>query len=168
VRGRKAVLARLRAKLAKPQPKSKTPARPKKAKPKRFVESKANFPLGEVFAYRLGSGDSVLLHVVDYSGNRDFGFNPIFALLDWRGAKLPSVDAVRTIPLKTNDDYPFRGPGWPWMIAVGRTKEEDLPTDRLVRLGVFRDRHCDKVNGGYQVGYWDTLDRNFEYSLGWK
>jgi hypothetical protein len=168
VRGRQAALARLRTKLAQPRPKAKTPARPRpRAKGKRFVESKANFPLGEVFAYRLGSGDYVLLHLVDYSGNSKFGFQPIFALLDWRGADLPAADEVRAIRLKTGDDS-GRGPDWPWMIEVCRKREEDLPADRVVRLGVLRDRHCAKVDGGYQVGFWDTLDRNFQYSLGWK
>ncbi len=168
VSGRKAVLARLRAKLAKPQPKSKAPAKPKlKPKSKRFVEKKANFPLGEVFAYRLASGTYVLLHVVHYSGDRDFGFIPVFALLDWRGKRLPTADEVRALPLKTKADFTF-GPNWPWMIEVCRQKEKDLPADRVVRLGVLRDRHCDKVSGGYSLGFWNSLDRNFEYGLGWK
>ena len=54
------------------------------------------------------------------------------------------------------------------MFEVCRQKEGDLPADRVVSLGVLRDRHCAKVDGGHQVGFWGTLDRNFEYSLGWK
>jgi hypothetical protein len=162
VNGRKAVLARLRAKLAKPRPKSKAPEKRKsKPKTKRFVEKKANFPLGEVFAYRLASGAFVLLHVVDYTGNRDFGFFPIVAVLDWRGEKLPSADEVRTIPLKTKADQTF-GPNWPWMLEVFRKKEKEFPTDRVVRLGVLRERHCDKVRGGYTFATWSALDRYFE------
>jgi hypothetical protein len=54
------------------------------------------------------------------------------------------------------------------MIQVFRQKERDLPADRVVRLGVLRDRHFATVDGGYQVGSWKTLQRNFEYSLDWK
>ena len=151
------------SKLAKPLPSQSAPEQ--NPSRQRNAASKANFPLGEVFAYRLASGAFVLLHIVDYTGNRDFGFFPIVAVLDWRGEKLPSADEVRTIPLKTKADNTF-GPNWPWMLEVFRKKEKEFPTDRVIRLGVVRERHCDKVRGGYSFATWSSLDRNFEYSPG--
>jgi hypothetical protein len=165
-KARKAVLSRLRARLVKSRPAAKKIVAAKAKPKKRFIESKANFPVGEVFAYRMTSGNYVLLHVVDYGGNKDIGFIPIFAVLDWRGKRLPSANAIQKIPLLTRDDE-YRGPGWPMMIEIFRKKEKDLPVDRVVRLGVVRKPHTDDVNGGYYVALWAILDDNLQNLLGW-
>lgn len=167
IRSRKAVLARLGARLAKPLPKS-NPARAKpKAKRKRFVESKTNFPRGELFAYQMTSGKYVLLHVVDYSGSRDFGFNPIFAVLDWQRKTLPSSDQIRQIPLK-KIHFDHLRPNWPFLIEIFRQKEDELPSERIVRLNIIREPHTLSVNGGYSVTHWEGLEKSLDYSLGWK
>jgi hypothetical protein len=164
---RKAALERLRSRLAKAKPAAKSVVAAKAKPKKRFVELKKNFPLGEVFAYRMTSGKYVLLHVVDYSGNRDYGFHPVFAVLDWQLDQLPSADGARQIPLKrVNDDY--RGPNWPFMIEIFRQKQQELPADRVVRLNVIREMHCMKVDGGYTVTHWSTLEKSLDYCLGWK
>ena len=74
------------------------------------------------------SGKYVLLHVVHYSGNRDYGFNPVFAVLDWQHDHLPPADDVLEFPLKRIDDF-SRGPNWPFMIeSSGRRNTSCPPT----------------------------------------
>lgn len=160
-RARKSALARLRTRLAKAKPAAKKVLTAKAKPKKRFIESKDNFPLGEVFAYRMLSGKYVLLHVIDYDGEEKRGFTPLFAILDWFRKRLPTPVEVQSIPLKTRDDE-YRGPDWPYMISIHRKYEHDLPADRVVRLGVIRQPHTDDVNGGYYAGMWTILDHNLE------
>lgn len=160
-RARKSALARLRTRLAKTKPAAKKVVTAKAKPKKRFIESKDNFPLGEVFAYRMLSGKYVLLHVIDYGGDEKFGYTPLFAVLDWFRDRLPSPEEVQSIPLKTRDDE-YRGPNWPCMMSIYRKHEHELPADRVVRLNVVRRPHTDNVNGGYCACMWAILDHNLE------
>ena len=162
VRGRKAALERLKATLLSPQKKAK-PIR--KTPKRRYLEPKSDWPLGEVFGFRLASGRNVLLLVSDYSGNKKFGFAPIFALLDWHDERLPESAAVSRIPIKLIDHDIFGR--YPFLVEVRRHKETDLPSDRVVRLGGRHDLYAPKVRGGYCVCPWSHLDKQFEYSLQW-
>lgn len=163
---RKAALERFRARLAKSKPAAKAVVKGKGKRRKRFLESKKNFPHSEVFAYRRTGGQYLLLHVVHHSGGRDYGFNPVFAVLNWQLDRLPSADEIRQIPLVRQDDL-HRGPNWPFMIQIFRQKENELPADRVTRLNVLREPHCKKVDGGYTVTTWEMLEKSLHYCLGW-
>jgi hypothetical protein len=145
---RRAALARLRDQLQSPQPDVK---RIRKRPLKECLWS-----VGEVLAYRLRSGESVLLHVMG-----EFGSSPIFALLAWVGKHIPSAERIKDLPLKT-----YRGTRTPYLVAVMSRNKKDLPADRIVQLAIRRKPHQRRITGGYGALFWKDLDADLRSRFG--
>ena len=172
VRSRQAVLARLRAKLEAPPPaRVRTPAPTEKRREP--VDEKSIWPLGEVFAYRLRSGQYILLHVCDYLGSDrpEIGWAPMVALLDWRGKRVPDAEQIQSLPYKICTDNPIEKTSV-FMFTLSRKRETDMPQDRVVRSAAMRPAsHWKKLvglSGGCGCSRWRDLDRDLEDWLGWK
>lgn len=179
MRRRNAVLDRLRSKLDAPQRPCTKPYKNPIPR-KRLLEPKANWPLGEVFAYPLRSGYYMLLHVWDHSSSRQTRDDPIFAVLKWRGKRIPSAKRILELPLKTTieiNDYKEDLPRerMIFLISVITRSRKPVPNG-IVRLSVERPRHQDdgrpriqgRMNGGYHVCHWDDFDERVEEYLKWK
>lgn len=166
VRGRKAALERLRAKLERGDTSGKATVKRPRPPRQRYIEPKSNWPIDELFAYRMSSGRHVVLHVVHHFGSKKVGYDPVFAVLNWRGKRLPEKRRLLSIPLKTRIDR-FEGRKV-FMIAVARLSEAELAGDRLQRLNVSRPRHVEKVNGGFYVSRWKDFDESLKHHLGWE
>jgi len=137
---RQAVLAKLRAQLEAPQPAVKRIGKlPKK---------ECQWTVGEVLAYRLRSGKSVLLHVVG-----EFGPSPVLAVLDWVGKEIPSAERIKDLPLKR-----YSGTTDPYVVAVMSRNRKDLPAHRLIQLAIHRKPHQRRITGGYGAICWKDLD----------
>ena len=189
LRSRMAVLARLRAKLqAPPAARAKLPEKPLGRRIP-FREEKSTWPRGEVVGYRLRSGQYILLHVCDYSGSKRVGWAPMFAVLNWRGKRLPSVQRIEELPYKRRLD-PVGNHFYVLVFSCGRARESELPQDRVVRGLAMRavavgDDPPEAFPGhafgvplepwkqlvgpweGYSCSRWKTLDQDLEEWLGW-
>jgi hypothetical protein len=190
VRSRVDVLARLRAKLeAPPVARTKLPKKPKRPRVP-FREEKSAWPLGEVVAYRLQSGRYILLHVCGHSGSDRVGWAPMFAVLNWRGKRLPPVQRIQGLPYKKRLDLVDKHP-YVLVFSCGRARESELSQDRVVRRLATRavaagDHAPEDFPGhsfgvplqswkqlvgpwdGYSCSRWRDLDRDLEEWLGWK
>src|SRR5262249_464131 len=113
---------------------------------------------GEVLAYRLRSGNSVLLHVVG-----EFGPSPVVAVLDWVGEEIPPVEEIKDFPLKT-----YRGRTDPYLVAVMSPKKKPFPADRIIQLPIRRKPHQRKITGGYGAILWKNLDAELMARFGVK
>jgi hypothetical protein len=141
----------LRDQLQSPQPAVKRiPKRP-------ITESQ--WHVGEVLAYRLRSGKSVLLHVVG-----EFGSSPVFALLEWVGKEPPSLERIKKLPLKTYQTQTTS----PYLVAVMSRNKKDLPTDRIVHLSIRRKPHQRQITGGYGALLWKDFDADLKSRFGLK
>jgi hypothetical protein len=141
---RQAVLAKLRAKLKSPQPAVKKISKPPK--------NDCPWTVGEVLAYRLRSGKSVFLHVVDTCRPKVGGWWAIFAILNWLGNKMPTAERIKNLRLKM-----YRGTTDPYLIAV-MNRKKDFPEKRITRLAIRRKPHQRRITGGYGVIFWKELD----------
>jgi hypothetical protein len=190
VRSRIAVLKRLRAKLeAPPVAPKKLPEKPERTRPP-FREEKSAWPQGEVLAYRLQSGQYILLHVCGSSGSERVGWAPIVAMMNWRGKRLPTLKRIRQLPYKMLFDSITKHT-YVSVFSLGRARESELPIDRVVRhvatrsaeRGDYADEeylgHAAGIKiepwkrlvgpwSGYSCSRWKTLDRDLEEWLGWK
>jgi len=192
IRSRSAVLARLQARLeSPPAARAKLPEKaPRRRVP--FQEQKSSWPQGEVIAYRLLSGQFILMQVCGHFGSdREFG-GPMFAVLDWRGNRLPPVKRIQELPYKKRLDLVDRHP-YVLVFSCGRARESELPQDRVVRglsmqlvgegdlandedfavaiaLGVKIEPWKRLVGplGGFGCSRWKTLDADLEEWIGWK
>jgi hypothetical protein len=147
---RQAVLAKLRAQLQSPQPAVKRIRKPSK--------NECPWTVGEVLAYRLRSGKSVLLHVVG-----EFGPSPIFAILDWVGKEIPPAERIKDLPLRM-----YRGTTDPYLVAVMRRNKKNFPADRIIQLAIRRKPHRRRITGGYGAYFWEELDTNLKSRFGLK
>jgi hypothetical protein len=190
VRSRLAVLARLRAKLeAPPAARAKLPEKPLRRRVS-FREEKSTWPQGEVVGYRLHSGQYTLLHVCHYSGSERMGWAPMFAVLNWRGKRLPPVKRIQELPYKKRLDPVITKRSYVLVFSCGRARESELPQDRVVRGLALRSMPAGKdppeafpghafgvrlepwkqLVGpweGYSCSRWKTLDQDLEEWLGW-
>ena len=148
---REAVLQKLLEQLDSPQP------APRKI-PKRFRDF-SRWQVGEVIAYRLSSGKLTLLRLIGFHTDRG-GTGPVFELLDWLGAELPSEATMMQLPLRPR----LSPPGTKNQFLIGRLRERDLPQDRIVRTGI-RLKPA-QAPGGYAVFLWKYLDRMLEADYG--
>jgi len=147
---RQAVLAKLRGQLQSPQPAVK--------KIRKLPRNECPWTVGEVLAYRLRSGKSVLLHVVG-----EFGPSPVFAVLDWVGKEIPPAERIKDVPVKT-----YRETTDPYLVAVMRRNKKDFPADRIVQLAIRRKPHKRRITGGYGALFWKDLDADLRSRFGLK
>ncbi len=142
LKNREAVLAKLRSQILAPQPRLKRI-------PKRFRDS-CDWSIGEVIGYRLQTGKWVLLLVVGFHSDKG-GTSPICMLLDWLDESLPTMEIIFGLPAKES------------RFMIGRTKEKELPIDRIKRLGA---RDCpNAIPGLIAVYLWSFLDEQIESIL---
>jgi hypothetical protein len=66
------------------------------------------------------------------------------------------------------DDMYYSGKDRVFLVEVLRHREDELPQDRIVASGVQRERHADRIRGGYTVLTWPTLDLGLKLQLGWE
>ena len=59
---------------------------------------------GDVFSYRLPSGEYLLFRVVAVERN-DFQIHPTCELLDWIGTEIPNPNAIIQLPIRRNKRY---------------------------------------------------------------
>lgn len=142
---RQAALAKLRAQLQSPQPAVK--------RVRKLPKDECPWTIGEVLAYRLRSGKSVLLHVIGKSETSRFGWTPIFVILDWVGKEVPSPERIKDLPLKM-----CRGTTEPYLFAVMCLRKKDFPAERISHLTIRRKPHRRRITGGYGVFFWKDLD----------
>jgi hypothetical protein len=170
VRRRIAVLARLRAKLeSPPAARARIPAQPKQRRAP--VEEKSVWPRGEVIAYRLLSERYILMHVCDYLGCDRTGWAPMFAVLDWRGKRVPPAERIQLLPYKIRTDDPVEKRSV-FVVSVGRARESELPQERVVRRVAMRPVAAWKqlvgAWGGCSCSRWRDLDQHLQQYLGWQ
>jgi hypothetical protein len=154
---RQAALEELRRKLLSPQPAEK--------KFRKRTQPAGDWKVGEVLAYRLGSGRLVLLHIVNPGRGRLRGNAPIFALLDWIGDTPPDTAAIQRLALKNDPRWIGTGSEPYVFMTVGRLDKKQAA--RLTPLGVKRRPHA-KVTGGFGAFLWKNLDGELAEQLGWK
>lgn len=147
LRRRKAALAQLRAQLHTPQPAARPIRKPAK--------DESPWVVGEVVAYRLRSGKSVLFHVVGM-----FGPGPVFALLNWVDKDLPPAEQIRVLPLRVT-----RGTTDPYLFAVLHPTK-GFPAERVSRLALRRKLHTRRVTGGYGAHFWKDIDADLKSRFG--
>lgn len=147
----RAVLAKLRDQLQSPQPAIK--------RIRKRQRTECPWSVGEVLAYRLRSGRSLLLHVVG-----EFGPSPVFAMLEWVGKELPSTGRIKELPLKAYHPETTS----PYLVAVMSRNKKDLPADRIVQLSIRRKPHQRRITGGYAALYWKDFDAELRSRFGLK
>ena len=153
LRNRQSVLDRLAEELRSPQP------APKRI-PKRFRDS-TDWTVGEVIAYRLMSGNLVLLRVIGF--HTDWGgTGPVVEPLDWIGREIPDKPTIQRLRLKARR---IVGDGFGHnQFLLGRVGGRELPQDRVVRTGIVLEPS--QAMGRFAVFLWRYLDRQLEEDYG--
>lgn len=141
------VLTRLREKLKSPQP-------PEKRVKKRYVEE-TTWKLGEVYSFRLRSGNKVLLHVIGFHRDKG-GRRPICEILDWVGETIPKRGKIIKLGyLFANKPYQHL-----CQFLFGALGKKDFPEHRVT---LVTDRIKPKQKpGGFGVLPWRNVDQQFE------
>jgi hypothetical protein len=147
---RQAALEKLRAQLHSPQPAVKRIRKPPKIE--------CLWKVGEVLAYRLRSGKSVLLHVV-----AEFGPSPVFVILDWVGKEVPSAERIKVLPLRMCHGAPV-----PFLFTVMHRNKKDYPAERIINLAIRRKPYQRRITGGYLGSFWKDLDAGLKSWFGLK
>jgi len=152
---RRQVLDNLRRQLESPPPPAK--------KIRKVYRSTCDWEVGEIIAYRLRSGRLLLLRVLGLRVDRG-GVMPTCEALDWVGEAVPPPKVLKRLPVKpsrterTEEElallgvtpeglrrlYGLKGAGLDWnglrrpqpQFMLCRTKEKELPADRVQPLGV--------------------------------
>lgn len=141
---RKNVLSKLKQKLNSPQPSIKEVK-------KRFVDQ-TTWKLGEVYSFKLLSGNIVLFHVIgfhkDYGGRR-----AVCDILDWTGTGVPNKRNLKKLGfLKANEPNQRIS-----TFLVGSLNENEYPSDRL-KLEAKRIKPKQKP-GGFSAINWRDADK---------
>jgi hypothetical protein len=131
-RKRRGVLEKLRQQLLSAQPRAKEI-------PKRFRNS-CDWEVGEFIGYRLKSGRWIILRVTGHHTDKG-GTSPTFEILRFVGEVIPAAEQLHGLPV------------WKWgampdhsQLTIGRSKERDLPFDRVKRLGIKDGQNCTRVS----------------------
>jgi hypothetical protein len=143
---RRRVLERLRARLVSPQPREK--------RIRRQYKDTCDWDVGEIIAYRLLSGHVVLFRVVGYVTD-PVGTSPVCELLDWIGAEPPSEDTLKRLNVRPKEWPPDRLTD---QFTISRTKADELPIDRVTRLGVRTKPSTPRAIQG--MFSWKNLDQS--------
>lgn len=147
---RRTVLDRLRAQLEGPQ-----------RKPRRVVKryrAECDWAVGEVIAYRLRSGDLVLMRVIGHHVDQG-GISPRCELLDWIGREFPSGAELEGVGIRRGF-----GPWYATTFILCRLKESDLPINRVHRLGIVL-APAQTSSGGWGF-LWKKIDQKLEEMFG--
>lgn len=180
LRQREKVLQKLRAKLTSPQPVPKqakvkrqlvrTAAKPAKAAPAPMV-----WRVGEVYGYRLRSGDWILLHVVAVSDRgSEEDKKPTMAVFDWQGKEFPPAEQIfqlsyRKPPATTiawGGEVAKIGERRAYCIEVAHRALTGIPRKRLERLAVKRKPPFAAPAGWHPGVLWRLLDDQLKQDLG--
>jgi hypothetical protein len=140
---RQAVLVKLEAKLRSPQPRVKRI-------PKRYRDT-CDWEVGEVIGYRSLSGEQFVFRVIGLHSDKG-SVSPICEMLDWVGSELPSKAVAKKLP----------GKGRQFMVT--RLKENDMPAERVTRLGVKNPSR--RKPDDYTILIWAGIDEVLREYLG--
>lgn len=150
LRKRREVLTRVRDRLSSPQP------FPRKVRA-RFRDS-CDWKRGELIAYRLSSGRTVVFRVVGHHTDRG-GTSPVVEVLDWTGDRLPSAKELEKCSIRPGIIVEGIGPipaSAITQIFIGRVSSGELPKDRVQRLGIV-STPTQEVRG-FGGACWRNLD----------
>jgi hypothetical protein len=153
---RRHVLVKLQQQLESPPPPPK--------KIRQAYRSTCDWEEGEIIAFRLLSGRLILLRVLMINRDRG-GAYPTCEILDWVGEVVPAKEVLETLPVRrtilerTDEELrelgvteasleglrALTGAAVTWedlrrpqpQVMLCRTKEKDLPAQRLQRLGII-------------------------------
>ena len=143
---RRRVLERLRARLASPQPREK--------RIRRRYKDTCDWEVGEVIAYRLLAGPMVLFRIVGHVTD-PLGTSPVCEVLDWIGREPPDGVTLKRLNVRPQDWPPDRLTD---QFSVARTRADELPIDRILRLGVKTKPSTTRpIRGTFS---WKDLDRS--------
>lgn len=152
---RKAALERMRTKLLVSPPACKSV-------PKRH-QDKNRWTTGQLIGYRLANGQLCLFRVIGDHSDRG-GSSPIAELIDWLGLDIPSLDVVRSLPIRRHR-YP-NGTEGVSQFLLGSISARDFPKSRVVETNYFLQ--ASQRPGGFAVFLWRFLDRQLQefFSIG--
>lgn len=147
---RKEALDKIRITLESPQPVMKKI-------PKRF-RNHCDWGIGELIAYTTVSKKKVIFRVIGFSTDKG-GTTPICELLNWQGEKIPGKFRLRFIGIRKKT-YPHTKKYALTQFCLCRTSEQQLPADRVERLGIFmKPSQKAGINAGFS---WIDLDRSLK------
>lgn len=141
---RQAALFKLRQKLLSPQPSRK--------KVKKQFKDFCDWKIGELISYRLKSGKSIIFQVVSF--HKDLGGkSPKMIILDYTGNTIPEPSQLSGIKLwpsvKKYKEGEYEGHSLYLGLGVFCHKENDLPVERLHRLGIIEPLWKAEPDGCY-------------------
>jgi hypothetical protein len=154
---RQKVLDALKEQLLSPQPARKVI---KVKRPSKI----ATWTPGELFSYRLKSGQLVVLCLEDVHE----GHHARLSALDWIGDQVPAAAKLKSLKRKrlTLSDKSYGGgPYTHWHVLA--LKKRDVPYDRMTRLEVKSALAPEKERFG-TVQKWGELDESLQAFFGWK
>ena len=122
IRKRRIVLEKLREQILSLQP-------PLKRIPKRFRDT-CEWGVGEFIGYRLMSGRWIVFRVTGHHTDKG-GTSPTFEILRFVGKEIPTAKQLNSLHVWKWEVPPERS-----QLTVARSKEQDLPFDRVRRLGI--------------------------------
>lgn len=122
IRKSQAVLEKLRLQLVSPQP-------PIRKIPRRFRD-RCDWKVGELVAYRLKSGRWIIFRVTGHSTDKG-GTSPICELLRFVGERIPPENELQAFSVWKWEQLPDHS-----QMMLGRVREQELPVDRVKRLGI--------------------------------
>lgn len=121
IRKRSGVLQRLRTRLTSPQP--------QKTKIKKRYRSTTDWERGELVAYKLASGKTIIFRVIGVQGDKG-GTWPVCEILDWTGDSIPEISEMSGMPIRRCIDDKTSRP----QLGIGRASRKEYPEQRLTRL----------------------------------
>lgn len=116
------VLGKLKQQILSVQP-------PAKKIPKRFRNS-CDWEIGEYIGYHLKSGRWIVFRVTGHHTDKG-GVSPTLEILRFVGEEIPKEQQLNDLPVWKWEDPPERS-----QLTLGRSKEQELPFDRVKRLGI--------------------------------
>jgi hypothetical protein len=140
-------------------------AQPPESKIKKKTLATCDWERGELIAYRMTSGDFVVLRMLDKHVDLG-GAYPQCELLDWRGPELPSGGLPDTTPVR--DLMNYSGGKRIMILSTGKREVKD----RVIRLNVKHslDENYSRVKRGYpnpaRVTSWRDFDKLLAESYG--
>ena len=142
---RKAALDKLRTQITSPQPAAK--------KVRHQVKCECDWQIGEMVAYRLLSGHSIVFRVIKHHTDKG-GTYPICELLDWVGQSFPSQDEWLAMPIKLGkrqyaSPHPLKqmmlvGLNKKWALRLQRFDTKTEPSQRWDRPSVIHFKYLDE------------------------
>lgn len=164
---RNTALFKLREQLLSPQPPVKRIAKP--------FRSTCDWELGELVAYRLLSGNWMVLRITDFSQDKG-GVYPQCEILDWLGENLPTPEQIAGSPIRIGSGHTKHG-----QFSIGCATAREFPAARLARLHAKSDpsessrirvprpgARVGFTGGGLPFVLWRSFDQHLEREYGLK